>query len=86
MFGVIDRKPRAPSPFSMAIMSEPWLTTKEIAVYCGGVDVSTIQRWCVEHEFPHVRAAGGRGRILSKASWIDQWLMRSAKFAIKEAA
>jgi hypothetical protein len=67
-----------------AIVSEPWLNTETIATYCGGVDVSTVQRWCKENEFPHVRA-DRRGRILSKAAWIDAWLMRNAKF-VEQAA
>jgi hypothetical protein len=65
-------------------VNEPWLNTEAIAAYCGGVDVSTIQRWCKEDQFPHVRA-GRRGRILSKARWIDAWLMRHAKF-VEQAA
>jgi hypothetical protein len=55
------------------------MNTEAIAAYVGGVDASTIQRWCHENEFPHTRA-DRRGRILSKASWIDAWLMRRAKF------
>ena len=64
-------------------VSEPLLNTKACAAYFGGVDVSTIQRWCVENEFPHVRGVGRRGRIFSKASWIDTWVMKNAKFVVE---
>jgi len=64
---------------SVSGMSEPWLNTAAIAAYVGGVDVSTVQRWCIEQQMPHVRA-NARGRILSKASWIDSWLMKRARY------
>lgn len=58
--------------------AEPWMDSDAIAKYIGGVDLSTIQRWCAESDFPHVRA-NRRGKILSRASWIDRWLMQNAK-------
>src|SRR6266850_7051626 len=64
---------------------EPWLTTEAIAIHLGGVDVSTVQRWCVEGKMPHVRA-NARGRILSKASWVDAWLIKRGTWVEQEAA
>jgi excisionase family DNA binding protein len=55
-----------------SIIESPWLRVDDAAAYCR-VHASQIYRAARDRKLEHVRV-GGRGTLLTKREWCDNWL------------
>ncbi len=60
-----------------------WLKVPQAALYAG-VSRDTIYTACERNELRHVRV-GGRRAIRLNPEWIDEWLERFARGAVRES-
>ena len=55
-----------------------WLDTHQAGIYISAC-AATIRRACKERKLQHVRVGHARGPILTRADWIDAWMMQGAQ-------
>lgn len=56
-----------------------WLDTHQAGIYISAC-AATIRRACKEHRLRHVRVGHARGPILTRADWIDAWMMQGVQY------
>ena len=56
--------------------SSPWLTTQEAAAYIK-FSRKVVVEACRNGTLKHTRP--GRGKILTKREWLDEWLLQSVE-------
>ena len=55
-----------------------WLDTRQAGIYiCSSA--ATIRRACKDHKLQYVRVGHARGPILTRADWIDSWMMKGVQ-------
>jgi hypothetical protein len=62
-----------------------WLDAHQAGIYISAC-AATIRRACKDHKLKHVRVGHSRGPILTRAEWIDAWMMQGAVFPAGEVA
>lgn len=66
-------------PVADLLSGTSWLDVRQAGLYTSCA-ASRICRACNQQELQHIRVGHARGPILTRAEWLDAWIMRGVQY------